>query len=138
MTLHFFEFRIDYGPGFRVYFSIQGQKILLLLVGGDKRTQSKDIENAKSKSSSKPAVKYDDWMMERLKKIRKRLLNISKLLRKKMPIFLLLSYFHFAGFRQRLICPWKTSPKKQEFLRRPFTKPWVKKEILLLILWRPS
>lgn len=43
-----FEFRIDYGPGFRVYFSIQGQKILLLLVGGDKRTQSKDIEKAKS------------------------------------------------------------------------------------------
>lgn len=71
MTLHFFEFRIDYGPGFRVYFSIQGQKILLLLVGGDKRTQSKDIENAKSKSSSKPAVKYDDWMMERLKKNKK-------------------------------------------------------------------
>lgn len=42
-----FEFRIDYGPGYRVYFSIQGQKILLLLVGGDKRTQSKDIEKAK-------------------------------------------------------------------------------------------
>lgn len=42
-----FEFRIDFGPGFRVYFSIQGQKILLLLVGGDKRTQSKDIEKAK-------------------------------------------------------------------------------------------
>ena len=43
-----FEFRIDFGPGFRVYFSIQGQKILLLLVGGDKRTQSKDIEKAKT------------------------------------------------------------------------------------------
>lgn len=42
-----FEFRIDFGPGFRIYFSIQGQKILLLLVGGDKRTQSKDIEKAK-------------------------------------------------------------------------------------------
>lgn len=42
-----YEFRIDYGPGFRVYFSIQGKKILLLLVGGDKRTQSKDIEKAK-------------------------------------------------------------------------------------------
>lgn len=42
-----FEFRINYGPGFRVYFSIQGKKILLLLVGGDKRTQSKDIEKAK-------------------------------------------------------------------------------------------
>lgn len=42
-----FEFRIDYCPGLRVYFSIQGQKILLLLVGEDKRTQSKDIEKAK-------------------------------------------------------------------------------------------
>ncbi len=42
-----FEFRINFGPGFRVYFSIQGQKILLLLVGGDKRTQLKDIEKAK-------------------------------------------------------------------------------------------
>lgn len=42
-----FEFRINYGPGFRVYFSIQGQKILLLLVGGDKQTQSRDIEKAK-------------------------------------------------------------------------------------------
>ncbi len=42
-----FEFRIDYGLGFRDYFSIQGQKILLLLVGGDKRMQSKDIEKSK-------------------------------------------------------------------------------------------
>ncbi|OFZ31293.1 MAG: addiction module protein [Bdellovibrionales bacterium RIFCSPHIGHO2_01_FULL_40_29] len=42
-----FEFRIDFGPGFRVYFSIQGQKILLLLIGGDKKTQSKDIQKAK-------------------------------------------------------------------------------------------
>lgn len=42
-----FEFRIDFGPGFRVYFSIQDQKILLLLIGGDKQTQSKDIEKAK-------------------------------------------------------------------------------------------
>lgn len=43
-----FEFRDDYGPGFRVYFSIQEQKMLLLLVGVDKRTQSKDIKKAKS------------------------------------------------------------------------------------------
>ncbi|MNL16386.1 hypothetical protein D3C87_1374230 [compost metagenome] len=42
-----FEFRINYGPGFRIYFSIQGKKILLLLVGGDKQTQSRDIEKAK-------------------------------------------------------------------------------------------
>lgn len=42
-----FEFRIDFGPGYRVYFSIQQQKILLLLIGGNKRTQYKDIEKAK-------------------------------------------------------------------------------------------
>ncbi len=42
-----FEFRINYGPGFRVYFSIQGQNILLLLAGGDKRTQDGDIKKAK-------------------------------------------------------------------------------------------
>lgn len=42
-----FEFRINYGPGFRVYFSIQGKKVLLLLIGGDKQTQSRDIEKAK-------------------------------------------------------------------------------------------
>ena len=42
-----FELRINFGPGYRVYFSIQGQKILLLLVGGDKQTQSKDIDKAK-------------------------------------------------------------------------------------------
>lgn len=42
-----FEFRIIFGPGYRVYFSIQDQKILLLLIGGDKRTQYKDIAKAK-------------------------------------------------------------------------------------------
>ena len=42
-----FEFRIDYGPGFRVYFSFHGQKILLLLMGGEKHSQAKDIEKAK-------------------------------------------------------------------------------------------
>jgi putative addiction module killer protein len=42
-----FELRIDYGPGFRVYFTRQGQKIIILLCGGNKSTQSKDIESAK-------------------------------------------------------------------------------------------
>ena len=42
-----FEFRINFGPGYRLYFSIQDRKILLLLVGGDKRTQNKDIDKAK-------------------------------------------------------------------------------------------
>ncbi len=41
------ELRIDYGPGYRVYFGLEGQTIVLLLCGGDKSTQIKDIETAK-------------------------------------------------------------------------------------------
>jgi putative addiction module killer protein len=41
------ELRIDWGPGYRVYFSRSGQVIVLLLCGGDKRTQQKDIQRAK-------------------------------------------------------------------------------------------
>lgn len=40
------ELRIDYGPGYRVYFVRRGEKLIVLLAGGDKRTQSKDIEEA--------------------------------------------------------------------------------------------
>lgn len=40
------EMRIDYGPGYRVYFVQSGQTMVVLLAGGDKRTQSGDIENA--------------------------------------------------------------------------------------------
>src|SRR6266851_6281539 len=42
------ELRIDWGPGYRVYFSRLGQVIALLLCGGDKRTQQKDIKRAKA------------------------------------------------------------------------------------------
>jgi putative addiction module killer protein len=41
------EMRIDYGPGYRVYFKDTGREIIVLLCGGDKRTQSRDIEQAK-------------------------------------------------------------------------------------------
>lgn len=41
------ELRIHYGPGYRVYFRQQGDEIVLLLCGGNKSTQSKDIELAK-------------------------------------------------------------------------------------------
>ena len=40
------ELRIDYGPGYRVYFKKQGRDIVILLAGGDKRTQEKDIKTA--------------------------------------------------------------------------------------------
>ena len=42
------ELRIDWGPGYRVYFSRVGQVIVLLLCGGDKTTQTKDIDRAKA------------------------------------------------------------------------------------------
>jgi putative addiction module killer protein len=38
--------RIDYGPGYRVYFMRREQLVFLLLAGGDKRTQRRDIQKA--------------------------------------------------------------------------------------------
>ena len=40
------ELRIDHGPGYRVYFTRRGRTVVVLLAGGDKRTQSRDIETA--------------------------------------------------------------------------------------------
>jgi putative addiction module killer protein len=40
------ELRIDYGPGYRVYFKKHGREVVILLAGGDKRTQSADIKTA--------------------------------------------------------------------------------------------
>jgi putative addiction module killer protein len=40
------EMRIDYGPGYRVYFKQHGETVVLLLCGGDKRSQSSDIRRA--------------------------------------------------------------------------------------------
>ncbi|HTE35276.1 MAG TPA: type II toxin-antitoxin system RelE/ParE family toxin [Reyranella sp.] len=40
------ELRINYGPGYRVYFVQHGDVLVILLCGGDKRTQAKDIEAA--------------------------------------------------------------------------------------------
>jgi putative addiction module killer protein len=40
------ELKVDFGPGYRVYHTHKGSRLLLLLVGGDKSTQQKDIERA--------------------------------------------------------------------------------------------
>jgi putative addiction module killer protein len=42
------ELRIDYGPGYRLYFVRRGTDVIILLCGGDKRTQERDVIRAKS------------------------------------------------------------------------------------------
>ena len=45
------EMRIDYGPGYRIYFLKRGSLVIVLLCGGDKSTQSTDIRRAKAIAS---------------------------------------------------------------------------------------
>ena len=46
------EMRIDYGPGYRIYFKRRGEELILLLIGGDKQTQDADINLAKAIAAS--------------------------------------------------------------------------------------
>ena len=46
------EMKIDFGPGYRVYFTRTGRTILLLLCGGNKSTQTRDIQRAKRIAAS--------------------------------------------------------------------------------------
>ena len=56
------ELRIDWGPGYRVYYVIVGKRVILLCHGGDKRTQKADIKQAQDRHS--------DWI-ERTKDARR-------------------------------------------------------------------
>ena len=46
LTAGMSELKIDVGPGYRVYYSLRGSRLLLLIAGGDKSTQAKDIAKA--------------------------------------------------------------------------------------------
>ena len=48
-----YEMRIHYGPGYRIYYTKEDNVSVLLLVGGDKSTQQKDIEKAKELKNEK-------------------------------------------------------------------------------------
>jgi putative addiction module killer protein len=43
-----FEYRIDFGPGYRVYFGQDGQTLVILLTGGTKKRQQRDIDEARA------------------------------------------------------------------------------------------
>ena len=47
LTADLYELRIHYGPGYRVYFGMVGRVIVILLCGGSKKTQRRDIQKAK-------------------------------------------------------------------------------------------
>ena len=51
------EIRIDWGPGYRVYYAIAGKQAILLCEGGDKRTQATDIQRA--------IARWKDWQHRR-------------------------------------------------------------------------
>ena len=66
------ELRVDWGPGYRVYFARIGAAILLLLCAGDKRTQSQDIERAKTYLADYRARSASPQEQKRSRKGRKR------------------------------------------------------------------
>jgi putative addiction module killer protein len=47
------KLRIDWGPGYRLYYAIEGKRVILLCDGGNKRTQSADVERA--------IERWQDW-----------------------------------------------------------------------------
>ena len=58
------ELRIDYGPGYRVYYTQRNKEIIILLAGGDKRTQARDIEVAREIAQYLQVEEEDDQSEE--------------------------------------------------------------------------
>ena len=54
-----FELRIDFGPGYRVYYGRDGDKFVILLVGGTKKRQARDIAAARNPRSAYKQEKRD-------------------------------------------------------------------------------
>jgi putative addiction module killer protein len=53
------ELRIDYGPGYRVYFARRGDSLVILLAGGDKRTPPQDIQTAPELARNLSGSRYE-------------------------------------------------------------------------------
>ena len=53
------ELRIDYGPGYRVYYTQRGRSAVILLAGGEKRTQDKDIKTALCQAKNRETLVRD-------------------------------------------------------------------------------
>jgi probable addiction module antidote protein len=67
------ELRIDWGPGYRVYYAVLGKVCVLLLCGGDKRKQSRDIERALQGEDGNimkrnTSVSHDEAIVRRLRR----------------------------------------------------------------------
>jgi len=55
------ELKIDYGPGYRIYLTTRAQKILILLAGGNKSTQVRDIKKAKKIALKIKIERVSEW-----------------------------------------------------------------------------
>jgi putative addiction module killer protein len=53
------ELRVDVGPGYRVYFTVRGRQIVVVLAGGDKSTQQRDIMVAKAALAGLPPLEIE-------------------------------------------------------------------------------
>jgi len=71
------EYRIDFGPGYRIYFGTDGDRLIILLVGGSKKHQSQDIADAKTawqeyKQRKKEALRKETAASQAVQRAKKR------------------------------------------------------------------